>query len=383
MLASIILVSCTMASLQSCATATDTDDTSFASDAAPSNYTTMTSTSTSTYSKKHSTTDSMMPPSSGTLAATPTSTSTYLSTTLSTTTETMLATQSLVFAGDYATVVGSAKTRFLDECTAALTGAACIDVHAGSIIVTLQGLPSALTIALTQLQASGVDLPSFASLSLEMTENGFVLKATSTNTTGITTANATSSQSDAPADDRFVMPVVIIAGSLSGLCLSLASCYGLFVFRRRGGKQSKETPQPLDSSQDLDCVILKVEESPRASPQDSKAASSGDMSHRDLDSINLHVDESPIESSDKLKEMPSGVASMKRGFEESHQESHLELKEMPSREDTSRDMPSSPAAGRDLPTTPVDGDEWKLIASDDAPEALPVRCQISVGRTSL
>lgn len=323
-----------------------------------------------------------MPPASGTLSATPTSTSSYLSTTLSTTAETMLATQSLVFAGDYATVVGSAKTRFLDECTAALTGAACIDVHAGSIIVTLQGLPSALTIALTQLQASGIDLPSFASLSLEITENGFVSNATSTNTTGITTANATSSQSDAPADDRFVMPVVIIAGSLGGLCLSLASCYGLFVFRRRGGKQSKETAQPLDSSQDLDCVILKVEESPRASPQDSKVASSGEKSHKDLDSINLHV-ESPRESSDKLKEMPSGVASMSRGIEESHQESHLELKEMPSREDPSRDMLCSPAAGGDLPTTPVDRDEWKVIASDDAPEALPARCQISVGRTSL
>jgi len=303
-------------------------------------------------------------------------------------------------------VVGSAKTRFLEECTAALAGAACVDVHAGSIVVTLRGLPSALTVAMAQLRASELDLPSFVPLSLEMIGNETVSKTINTTTIDNTTANATSLQSDAPAADPFVMPVVIIAGSVGGLCLSLACCYGVFVFRRRRQKQSKETPQTSENSQGLDCVVLQIEENPGESIQELKEAVSREMSRKDLDSINLHVEESPQESPEKLKELPSGVAAsqdlvsmdLDRGIEE---EPPLELKEapgrsMPSSPAASRDLPSSPAASRDLPVSPaassvhatvvgvvVELDEWKLSVSDDAPEPLPARCEVNRGRTSL
>eukprot|EP00930_Biecheleria_cincta_P099756 TRINITY_DN9136_c1_g1_i1.p1 TRINITY_DN9136_c1_g1~~TRINITY_DN9136_c1_g1_i1.p1 ORF type:complete len:417 (-),score=69.20 TRINITY_DN9136_c1_g1_i1:94-1344(-) len=416
MLASIILVFCTLASFQSCATALDTHAANSAGVAAPSNYTTMTSTFTTTSSTEYSTTVVTIPAASGTLTATPSSRRTNLSTThslsatstmsLSTTNsikaEAVLATRSLVFAGDYATVVGSEKTRFLEECSASLAGATCIDVRAGSIIVTVQGLPSELVIVTSQLQASGLDLPSFASLSLDMTETVTVSITTSTTTTGITTSNSTFSQGDAPADDQFVMPVVIIAGSVGGLCLSLACCYGVLMFRRWRRKLSKETEPSLDNSQDLDCVVLKVEEGPQESPQESKEAAGEEMSRTDLDIIHLNVEESLHELPEKSKEVTSreapsqDLASMDRSVEGTPQGSPLELKEMHSGEALSRDMPRSPAASRDMPGSPaasnvhatvvgtvVAWDEWKLSVSDDAPEPLPARCEINRGRTSL
>lgn len=312
----------------------------------------------------------------------------------------MLATQNLTFAGDYATVIGSNKRRFLEECTAALGEAACIDVHAGSIIVTLQGSPSVLTTAMVQVQASGLELPSFSSLSLEMMET--------VSTTGIKTANETSSQSDAPASDGFIVLVVIVAGSLGGLCLFVACCYGILVFRRQRRKQGQEVARQLDDDQNLDCVILSVEESPWESSQELKEAPSGEMPCQGLASVKLNVKESPQESprestkmqsaetcsqdlasvhlnvqGRKLKSVPSEETPSRdlSSVEESPQESPQEMKEMTSGEAHIREMPRG-LGGGDLQASAVSNatDQWKLDLPCDTPDVFH---EIRRGRTSL
>eukprot|EP00494_Astrolonche_serrata_P005947 UN05964 len=43
------------------------------------------------------------------------------------------------FSGDYNAIVGDRRQEFLDSCTARFHGLRCVDVHAGSIIITLKG----------------------------------------------------------------------------------------------------------------------------------------------------------------------------------------------------------------------------------------------------
>lgn len=314
----------------------------------------------------------------------------------------MLATQNLTFTGDYATVVGSNKKRFLEECTAALGEVACIDVHAGSIIVALQGSPSALTSAMVQLQASGLDLPSFSSLALGMTET--------VSTTNIKTAKETPSQSDAPANDGFILPVVIVAASLGGLCLFVACCYGILAFRRRRRKQLQEVARALDDNQILDCVILSVEEPSQESSRELKKAPNGEMPCQDFASVKLDVEENPQETppestrmpsakapgqglasvhlnvqSPDLKDVPSGEAPSRDlgGVEESPQESSQDLKEVASGETHIREVPSGPLVGdlhASAASNAIESDQWKLDLPCDTPEVFH---EIRRGRTSL
>lgn len=351
MLKSIILACCSSATYTldtgsaNETASSSTSTTTVASTVASTTYYTMVTiqwwqySTSSTFSTKHTSTSTMAPTTSWTSTATSTSWSIASSATASASSTSFLstnrlATQNLSFAGDYATVVGSNKALFLEECSASLAEAACIDVHAGSVIVTLQGLPSALTIAKAQLQASGLDLPSFYSLNLEMTKTASVSTTISTTTM----ENKTSSQSGASADDGFIVPLVVVAGSLGGLCLSLACCYGLLVFRRRRRKQAREVAQPSDNTDDSDCIVLSVQETenPQESSRDLKDAPHREMIRQDLSARKLQVEASPQESQE-------------------------------------------PAAN-----TPVETDQWKLDLPDDIPEAVPAACHAANrGRTSL
>ena len=75
----------------------------------------------------------------------------------------------VVLAGNFDEVVGKNKGKFLVECTKKLSnnGALdieCYDVRPGSIILELQGSPSAVQSAASDVQAAGIDLPGFPPL---------------------------------------------------------------------------------------------------------------------------------------------------------------------------------------------------------------------------
>lgn len=66
--------------------------------------------------------------------------------------------------GDFATVVSN-KTQFLEECSALLTPATCVDVVPGSIILTIGGASSeVLDKAESTVTEEGLKLPSFGTL---------------------------------------------------------------------------------------------------------------------------------------------------------------------------------------------------------------------------
>eukprot|EP00930_Biecheleria_cincta_P000739 TRINITY_DN10176_c0_g1_i3.p1 TRINITY_DN10176_c0_g1~~TRINITY_DN10176_c0_g1_i3.p1 ORF type:complete len:1918 (+),score=217.84 TRINITY_DN10176_c0_g1_i3:374-5755(+) len=173
-------------------------------------------------------------------------------------------TQNVTFAGDYAIVIGSAKTRFLEECTAALSNVACIDVFAGSIVVTLQGSTNALTIATAQLQIFGLDLPSFAPLNPPSSETTTTTptEAPSTSTTtavattvmsnvsNVTTtvleASASSNENFWSFENKLFMYSVVACGSGLAVCVFIMSCCCIPIIRRRMRKtsgQAKQNPE--------------------------------------------------------------------------------------------------------------------------------------------
>jgi len=74
-----------------------------------------------------------------------------------------------VFSGDFNKIVGDNKKQFLDECTTFLSkdgtlDVECRDVLPGSIIVVLGGSTQAVTAAVGETVAGGLDLPSFDAL---------------------------------------------------------------------------------------------------------------------------------------------------------------------------------------------------------------------------
>ena len=75
---------------------------------------------------------------------------------------------SLTFDGNFAEVVGADKSKFLGECTVrlSLSGSTleCVDARPGSVIVDVQGSKDALDAAEAEVEANGLDLPSFTSL---------------------------------------------------------------------------------------------------------------------------------------------------------------------------------------------------------------------------
>ena len=77
---------------------------------------------------------------------------------------------SMVLQGDFTAVVGANKAGFISECTAALSddGArdvACTDVKPPyGIVVDLTGSIESVTLAVTEVQSNGLDLPSFPKL---------------------------------------------------------------------------------------------------------------------------------------------------------------------------------------------------------------------------
>ena len=75
----------------------------------------------------------------------------------------------VVLDGDFDEVVGKNKDGFLKECTKKLSNNGekdieCFDVYAGSIILVLQGAPSALQEAASDVQSEGLELPGFPPL---------------------------------------------------------------------------------------------------------------------------------------------------------------------------------------------------------------------------
>mmetsp|Transcript_77499 Transcript_77499/g.136703 ORF Transcript_77499/g.136703 Transcript_77499/m.136703 type:complete len:681 (-) Transcript_77499:172-2214(-) len=77
-----------------------------------------------------------------------------------------LVTDTVIFADDFLTVIGARTALFLEECSAYLARfrVTCVLVVPGSIVVTLSGKPAAVGQAKEDLQARGMDLPSFTPL---------------------------------------------------------------------------------------------------------------------------------------------------------------------------------------------------------------------------
>jgi len=84
------------------------------------------------------------------------------------TTKKPAAEQTIAFEGNYNDVVGSKKTKFLEECTKGFTSKSldveCSDVRAGSIIVTVRGKVADVATAVKDVRDNGLDLPSFDAL---------------------------------------------------------------------------------------------------------------------------------------------------------------------------------------------------------------------------
>lgn len=77
----------------------------------------------------------------------------------------------MTFAGDFDKIVGSHKQRFLDECSMKLAPVVCTDAVSGSIVITLVGERAAIDKAAAQIESEGLDLPSFGSLSVKITNS--------------------------------------------------------------------------------------------------------------------------------------------------------------------------------------------------------------------
>lgn len=67
----------------------------------------------------------------------------------------------LTFDGDYDDVVGEDTDTFLNECSADLAPAHCTNVTSGSILVTVEGMPSQIHLATARVANVGLALPSF------------------------------------------------------------------------------------------------------------------------------------------------------------------------------------------------------------------------------
>jgi len=75
-------------------------------------------------------------------------------------------TATVTFEGDYSTIVGSRRDEFLRECTIACDPVECVDVRAGSIIVTLSGEQSEVANAVQAVADNGnLPVPNFSALS--------------------------------------------------------------------------------------------------------------------------------------------------------------------------------------------------------------------------
>ena len=78
------------------------------------------------------------------------------------------ATRSIRFDGNFEQVVGSDKTKFLQECTTKLSAndrdVECVDVRPGSVVVDIRGSSDALDAVVSEVETKGLALPSFANL---------------------------------------------------------------------------------------------------------------------------------------------------------------------------------------------------------------------------
>lgn len=73
--------------------------------------------------------------------------------------------ESVVMDGNFEEIISSGAAKFLEECTSTLSSfgsnVECVDVRPGSIIVDVQGPRAALDDVVVNLEADGLNLPSF------------------------------------------------------------------------------------------------------------------------------------------------------------------------------------------------------------------------------
>ena len=124
-----------------------------------------------------------------TTTPTPTTTTTTTATTTPTTATTTTTTAApavapaaaprkvtIVLDGDYDTVVGTDKEKFLRECTTSVSSdgareVECVDVRPGSIVVDLSGEDQAVVAAVAEVETNGLATESFQTLGMVTTTN--------------------------------------------------------------------------------------------------------------------------------------------------------------------------------------------------------------------
>eukprot|EP00930_Biecheleria_cincta_P002363 TRINITY_DN103369_c0_g1_i1.p1 TRINITY_DN103369_c0_g1~~TRINITY_DN103369_c0_g1_i1.p1 ORF type:complete len:826 (+),score=100.77 TRINITY_DN103369_c0_g1_i1:44-2479(+) len=117
-----------------------------------------------------------------------------ITTTTTTTTTTRFVSQELTFDGDYAAVVTD-RLKFLVECSSKTAPVMCADVKPGSIVLTLAGSSDDVKVAVSNIVAQGLTLPSFGTL-----RRAALVTTTQSNTVTTTQSiNVTATQSNTSA----------------------------------------------------------------------------------------------------------------------------------------------------------------------------------------
>jgi len=83
-------------------------------------------------------------------------------------------TAKIVLDGDYDTVIGTDKEKFLRECTATVSSngareVGCVDVRPGSIVVDLNGDEQAVAAVVADVETNGLATQSFQKLAVAIT----------------------------------------------------------------------------------------------------------------------------------------------------------------------------------------------------------------------
>ena len=81
--------------------------------------------------------------------------------------EDVVKTITIKFDGNYETVVGKSKDRFLTQCSISMAPVTCVDARPGSILVDVQGKQKDLTPAVSHVASKGLALDGFPSLELK------------------------------------------------------------------------------------------------------------------------------------------------------------------------------------------------------------------------
>lgn len=101
-----------------------------------------------------------------------------------------------VFSGDYESVVGTEKDKFLEECTASISsqGVTCVDVRPGSLVIDFSGQEGAVGTVVTSIASAGqLQLPSFTPVEYDRTMTTTKAHQEAASTTTAASAAVTSS----------------------------------------------------------------------------------------------------------------------------------------------------------------------------------------------